>query len=95
MTKSQGTPSLGVSAGRLALAYSELFPGEFEPKNLSQVEDTMGNWLERVQQEPEKAIATTNWAGKVTRALFRALKLDQPKTKKAMLEMLKSPPKAV
>jgi len=95
MNQPQNAHALGVSASRLALAYGELFPGEFELKDLPQIEDTIGNWLDRFRQEPEKAIATTNWAGKVTQALFYALGLEQPKTKKAMLEMLKNPPKAV
>lgn len=95
MNQTQEAPALGVSAGRLALAYGELFPGEFELKNLPQIVDTMSNWLDRFREEPEKAVATTNWAGKVTQALFHALGLEQPKTKKAMLEMLTNPPKAV
>lgn len=95
MNQTQEASALGVSAGRLALAYGELFPGEFELKNLPQIVDTMSNWLDRFREEPEKAVATTNWAGKVTQALFHALGLDQPKTKKAMLEIMKNPPMAV
>lgn len=95
MNHSKKEPGLGVSASRLALAYHELFPGEFELRNLPEVQGTMQNWLDRFHQEPEKAIATTNWAGKVTQALFYALGLDTPKTKKAMLELLSNPPQAV
>jgi len=94
MKQATETP-VGVSAGRLALAYKELFPGEFDLKNLPEIEETMGNWLERYYREPEKAIATQNWTGKVTQALFHALGIGQPKTKKAMLELLKNSPKAV
>lgn len=95
MNQTLKTPALGVTAGRLALAYGELNPGEFELKNLPEIEEAMGNWLEKLSQQPEKAIATTNWAGKVTQALFYALGIDSPKTKKSMLELLENPPKAV
>lgn len=95
MNQSQVTIASGVSAARLAIAYGELFPREFDQRDLPQLEHTMGNWLERFQENPAKTIATANWAGKVTQALFRALGLKQPKTKAAMLELLRDPPKAV
>jgi hypothetical protein len=94
MNQSQAS-STGVSADRLALAYGEIFPGEFNLDNLLQIKDAMSNWLERFREAPEKAIATTNWQGKVTQSLFHALGLDLPKSKKAMLEILENPPKAV
>ncbi len=80
MKQSQETP-VGVSSSRLTLAYKELFPGEFDLKNLPEIEQTMQNWLDRYYSEPDKAIATQNWAGKVTQALFHALGIEQPKTK--------------
>lgn len=88
MNQTQETPPLGVSPSRLALAYGELFPGEFTPKDLPQLVNTMSNWLERYHAAPEQAIATKNWAGKVTQALFFALGLQQPRTKKDMLAVL-------
>lgn len=94
MNQAQETP-LGVSAGRLALAYKELFPNEFDLENLPEVEHAFTNWLERFNKTPEKAIATKNWAGKVTQALFHALGVTQPKTKRDMLAALKNPQMAV
>lgn len=94
MNQAQKTP-IGVSSSRLALAYKELFPGEFDLKNLPEIEQTMQNWLDRYYSEPDKAIATQNWTGKVTQALFHALGIKQPKTKADMLDILKNPPRAV
>lgn len=88
MNQTQETSPLGVSSSRLTLAYGELFPGEFTLKDLPQLVNTMSNWLERYHAAPEQAIATTNWTGKVTQALFFALGLQQPRTKKDMLAVL-------
>jgi hypothetical protein len=52
------------------------------------------NWLDRYGKDPAQVIATANWGGKVTGALFSALGIRRPKTKKAMLNALfvASPP---
>ena len=71
----------------LVKAYEELNPLEC----LTVTEDTLrifGNWLSRYNADPSGALATANWGGKVTRALFRALGLKCPRTKGAMLEIL-------
>ena len=84
-----------VTAIQLTQAYAKLHPEEkidFETITAEGVADLVrifGNWLYRYEREPEKAIATCNWMGKVTKALFHALELKQPKTKKEMIETLK------
>lgn len=72
-----------VTPQRLNRAYMDLFPGE--NRDTAECETIMGNWLERYQQDPAKAIATQNWYGKVTQALFKALGLKQPRSKREML----------
>ncbi len=76
-----------VSAWQLVEAYVELYPGELIGRD-DDITRIFNNWLYRYNKTPEKAIATTNWNGKVTKALFHALKIKQPKTKKAMMEAL-------
>ena len=82
-----------VTSLELAKAYGELNPNEnFKFDTAEQVADLMrifGNWLEAYSRKPESRIATCNWMGKVTKALFYALGMKQPRTKKAMLEALK------
>lgn len=76
-----------VTPKALATAYNELYPAE----NHVLDEDTLqiyNNWLTRYQQNPEHAVATQNWCGKVTKALFRALNIKQPRTKREMLLVL-------
>lgn len=74
-----------VTAQQLARAYAIMNPQE---GSTAAIEETMGNWLARYERKPSAAIATTNWAGKVTAALFKALGIQQPKTKTRMLEVL-------
>ena len=75
-----------VSPTELNRAYMELYPGENHDN--PDCERIMGNWLERYRNQPDCAIATQNWCGKVTKALFKALGLKQPRIKREMLEML-------
>jgi NADH pyrophosphatase NudC (nudix superfamily) len=65
-------------------AYMILNPGEHHdtPEGIADGERIMGNWLERLKTEPDKAVALSNWAGKVTTALFCVLGLKVPKTKR-------------
>ena len=83
-----------VTAQKLALAYSSLYPEELVSQNntkeqcLVQLRDILGNWLFRYEKLPETAIAGSNWQGRVTKALFVALDIKQPKTVKKMLEVL-------
>jgi hypothetical protein len=71
---------------KLAAAYAGLYPSEGGTS--SEVVRIFGNWLERYNRNPESAIATCNWCGKVTRALFAAVGIKQPKTKREMLKVL-------
>ncbi len=76
-----------VKPSELRTAYVALFPSEGSP-NLADLDRIFGNWLEQYEANPDRAIATQNWCGKVTRALFAALKLRQPRTKRDMLAAL-------
>jgi hypothetical protein len=79
-----------VTAKELNRAYIELFPGE--NRDDAECERIMGNWLRRYEEGPEKALAFSNWQGKVTKAFFHALRLKQPKTKQGMIEALRIAP---
>lgn len=76
-----------VSPKSLARAYTALNPTEKLPLDADTYR-IFNNWLERYQSEPSKALATVNWGGKVTSALFVALGIKQPRTKAAMMEAL-------
>lgn len=82
-----GAKVRAVPPDQLAASYAALFPEEELPLTPDTFQ-TFGNWLARYQDTPERALATTNWAGKVTRALFAALKIKQPRTKDAMISAL-------
>lgn len=76
-------------ARRLAEAYYALNPGELpDNPDWADLERVFGNWLERLHKEPAKALATINWAGKVTAAYFSMLGKSLPKTKREMLEVI-------
>src|SRR5690242_5722005 len=84
-----------VTAAKLLAAYDSLYPGEHTPvegadptKHQSDLETTFNRWLARYHEFPEATLATTNWAGKVTKALFKALEIKQPRTKPAMMRAL-------
>jgi len=77
-----------VTAAALAQSYKALYPSEVSDDQIHEHERILGNWLERCLADPSKAVATANWAGKVTSALFHALGEKQPRTKAAMLEVL-------
>jgi hypothetical protein len=85
-----------VTAEELAKAYTTIYPEELiSPNNtpescLRQVTEILGNWLAGYDKSPERHIAGSNWYGKVTKALFMALKIKQPKTVAAMREALKN-----
>lgn len=49
-------------------------------------------WMERYQTDPMFALATQNWYGKVTNALFLSLGIKQPRTKAQMLLALRPAP---
>jgi hypothetical protein len=86
-----------VTPAQLLDAYNVLHPTEHrtpEHQNVAasraDLERIFNNWLERYLDNPELALSTgkTNWGGKVTTALFKALGIKQPKTKSAMLRAL-------
>ena len=86
-----------VTPAQLLDAYSVLHPTEHkapEHQDLSaaraDLERIFDNWLKRYLDNPQLAlsIAKTNWGGKVTTALFKALGIKQPKTESAMLRAL-------
>ena len=49
-------------------------------------------WMERYQTDPMFALATQNWYGKVTKALFLSLRIKQPRSKAQMLLALRHAP---
>jgi len=88
-------------ARKLALCYFELYPKEAtfnsltdNPKlNLEEVWEsidcTYQNWLNRLYDNPAKALATTNWCGKVTKAYFKMIGVPCPTLKKKMVVALR------
>jgi hypothetical protein len=72
-----------VSPKKLCESYMFIYPGEIT--DVADGERILKNWLDRYKLFPEKAIATCNWYGKVTTALFHALFLEKPRTKRDML----------
>lgn len=79
---------------RLSQSYRTLFPDEcrYTPSQIEDHEGFMANWLMRYEANPESAIATTNWMGKVTKALFHALHVPMPRTKRDRLIALQIKP---
>ena len=86
-----------VTPAQLLDAYNALHPTEHKtPQHQdltaarADLERIFNNWLKRYLDNPEMAlsIGKTNWGGKVTTALFKALGIKQPKTKSAMLRAL-------
>jgi hypothetical protein len=78
-----------VTAEELTRAYQTLFPQEVKnDSDFQETERILGNWLKGYVESPELKLATTNWCGKVTKALFLALNIKMPKTKKDMLVAL-------
>lgn len=93
-TTSQGVPPLRtVTPVALSQAYRTIFPDEcrYTPAQIEDHERIMDNWLTQYQANPESALATTNWGGKVTQALFHALHLRMPRTKQDRLIALETP----
>lgn len=74
-----------VSPEELKNAYEKLFPDEKCNENLQ----ILGNWLKRYEEKPEACISVSNWYGKVTKALFVALRTTMPNNKKDMLLVLR------
>jgi hypothetical protein len=70
-------------------AYNTLYPGE---SSQEQGVPTLQGWMERYQTDPMFALATQNWYGKVTKALFLSLGIKQPRTKAQMLLALRPAP---
>lgn len=77
-----------VTPKTLCQSYATLYPNEIGLADIISQEYVFGNWLDRYAALPDSAIATQNWGGKVTRALFHALAIKQPRTKKEMLRLL-------
>ena len=77
-----------VTAEQLYKAYVELYPTEAAPPSDNDPHGPYRGWLARYKDSDGQCIATQNWSGKVTRALFRALKTKQPRAKRDMLAAL-------
>jgi len=86
-----------VTPAQLVDAYNQLNPGEHTiPEHYdastfrADLERIFNNWLTLYLDKPELAVSVgkSNWGGKVTPALFKALGIKQPKTKSAMLRAL-------
>jgi hypothetical protein len=86
-----------VTPAQLVDAYNQLNPGEHripEHQDASifraDLERIFNNWLTLYIDNPKLAVSVgkSNWGGKVTTALFKALGIKQPKTKSAMLRAL-------
>ena len=88
---------------KLVESYEKLFPDkhnygcptaeateQLKQSHHEELRAILCGWLNRYIHNPEDAIATQNWYGKVTRALFDAVGIKLPKTKKEMLVMLQS-----
>lgn len=72
-----------VTAERLAETYGFLYAEDTD--DIGPFE----NWLERYNSDPSMCVAKSNWYGKVTKALFMALDIPQPKTVRDMLAVLR------
>lgn len=70
-------------------AYNTLYPGE---SSQEQGVPILKGWMERYHTNPMVALATQNWYGKVTKALFLSLGIKQPRTKAQMLLALRPAP---
>ncbi len=84
-------------ARKLALCYFDLYPKEAPAANHSQemwesIDCTFQSWLNRLYEEPEKALAKANWAGKVTKAYCKMIGLSpsQHTPKWEIVEMVKN-----
>lgn len=77
-----------VTPKQLTSAYKELFPTGIRPEDDEDMHRIFGNWLALYNTNPEAAISVSNWGGKVTKALFKALDVKMPKTKAAMMKIL-------
>jgi hypothetical protein len=77
-----------VTPAQLNAAYMELNPGEIRPGQEPDSERILANWLHRYHQDPVFCVARSNWHGKVTDALLKALGLPKPKSKRHALFML-------
>lgn len=76
-----------VTPQQLCQAYRTLNPGEIS--HAAEGVRILGNWLQRYLAHPDQAIAADgNWHGKVTAALFHALGLKLPRTKRERLVVL-------
>jgi hypothetical protein len=85
-----------VDSIELAKAYTTLYPEELVNPNLTpdqcfnEIVRILSNWLDGYTTNPQDYIRGSNWYGKVTKSLFLALNIKQPKTVKAMVEVLRS-----
>lgn len=87
-------------ARKLGLAYYELYPKEDPAIHLANnpnmtpvqlwesLDCTYSNWLERLRENPTKALSVSNWCGKVTKAYFKMKGLPLPKYKSQMVEIV-------
>jgi hypothetical protein len=76
------------TAADLTRSYKALYPNEIDEGRESEHEEVLGRWLLRCAGDPASAVATSNWAGKVTRALFHALGEPMQRTKGDMVSVL-------
>jgi hypothetical protein len=89
-------------AKQLTEAYYSLYPKESPEITLTNnpgmdresvwdsATQTYQNWLDRLHENPQKALATTNWCGKVTKAYFKMIGVPLPKRKDQMMEVVKN-----
>ena len=78
------------TALRLAEEYYKLNPSEVRtdrPMNWADMERIFGSWFARLKVTPDKALATTNWAGKVTKAFFSLHNVKCPPRKPQMVAL--------
>ena len=77
---------------KLALCYFALYPKETPTVDSEEMWDsidcTYQNWLNRLYEEPAKALSVSNWYGKVTKAFFKMIGVPCPTLKKAMVEIV-------
>jgi hypothetical protein len=87
-------------ARRLAETYFSLYPKESPELTLKDnplmdrvgvwecVTATFQSWLDRLAEKPEKALAMSNWDGKVTKAYFKMLGKPVPSNKKLIVRFV-------
>jgi hypothetical protein len=81
------TTKVSTDGRLLAEEYYRLFPAELgHDPDWEDLTRIFGNWLNKLVADPEKALSTSNWHGKVSKAYFKMHGVRPvPRTKKEMV----------